>query len=110
MSLARLVNLETLDKSQFMNFYIYPYLIAPDPKRHFWSKMSRQLDFLIYFWASLSVDGTARASITGTSRLDLNEQTLSLLLSFVSGILWNLCSISFLAVLVELYLTSINFN
>jgi hypothetical protein len=42
--------------------------------------MSRQLDFLIYFWASLSVGDTARASITGTSRLSINEQTLSLLL------------------------------
>jgi len=72
--------------------------------------MSQQLGFLIYFWASLSVDGTAGASITGNSRLGLNEQTLSLLYSFVSGNHWNLCSISFLAALVELYLTSINFN
>jgi len=40
MSLARLVNPETLDKSQFINYYILLYLIAPDPKRHFWSKMS----------------------------------------------------------------------
>jgi len=72
--------------------------------------MSRQLGFLIYFWASLSVDGTARASITGTSRLDLNEQLLSLLLSFVSGNRSILCPAGVLVVLIELYLTSINFN
>jgi len=47
LSLARLVNLETLDKSQFINFYIFLYLITPDPKRHFWAKMSRQSAFHI---------------------------------------------------------------
>jgi len=68
------------------------------------------LGFLIYFWASLSIGGTARTSITGNSRLGLNEQTLSLLLSFVSGNRSILCTIGILAELVELYLASINFN
>jgi hypothetical protein len=72
--------------------------------------MSRQLGFHIYFWASLSIGGTAGASITGTSRLGLNEQTLSLLLSFVSENRPILCTIGILAELVELYLTSLNFN
>jgi len=49
MSLARRTNLETLDKSQFICFLIYPYLLTPHPKRHFGSKMSRWLVFHIYF-------------------------------------------------------------
>jgi hypothetical protein len=90
-----------------ISILVYPYLISDaifNPKCHGnWASLS-------IFWASLSVDGTARASITGTSRLNLNEQTLSLLLSFVSRNRCSLCTIDVLVVLVGVYLASINFN
>jgi hypothetical protein len=68
------------------------------------------LGFLIYFWASLSVAGTAGASITGNSLLGLNEQLLSLLYSFVLKNRSIPYPVGVLVVLAGVYLTSINFN
>ena len=107
MSLARLVNHETLDKSQFINFYIFPYLMLMTVFDHECS-----LFWLLYllFWTILAADDTALAITTGSSYLGLGEQILSLLYSFVLENRSSSCSISILAVLFKLYLTSISFN
>jgi hypothetical protein len=70
------------------------------------------LFWLLYllFWTILAVDDTALTITTGSSRISLGEQILSLIYSFVSGNRSNLCPISVLAVLFELYLSSISFN
>jgi len=68
------------------------------------------LDFHIYFWASLSVGGTAGASASIAIDRGLGEQTLALLYSFVSKNRSNLCTMGILAILVGVYLASINFN
>jgi hypothetical protein len=107
MSLARRTNLETLDKSQFINFYIFLYLMLMTVFDH-----ECPLFWLLYllFWTILAVDDTALAITTGSSRISLGEQILSLLYSFVSENRSNLCPISVLAVSVGVYLTSISFN
>ena len=78
--------------------------VAFDPKCH------HEGASISIFLTSLSVRGTAGASAKGSSQLVLREETLSLLLSFESGNYSVLCTISILAVLVGLYLTSNNFN
>jgi hypothetical protein len=107
MSLARLVNPETLDKSKFINFYIFLYLMLMTVFDH-----ECPLFWLLYllFWTILAVDDTALAITTGSNQISLGEQSLSLLYSFVSGNRSNLCPIGILVVLFELYLSSINFN
>jgi hypothetical protein len=107
MSLARLVNLETLDKSKFINFYIFLYLTLMTVFDH-----ECPLFWLLYllFWTILAVDDTALAITTGSSRISLGEQILSLLYSFVSENRSSLCPIGILAALFELYLTSLSFN
>jgi len=58
----------------------------------------------------LAVGGIALAITAGNINLGRGEQTLSLLYSFVSGNRSILCPAGVLVALIELYLTSINFN